>query len=412
MIRRPGAVLALFTGLNLLNYLDRYVLAAVLPRVKEELVLSNAVSGVLAAIFLAGYSFTSPIFGALGDRMKRTVLIAIGIFVWSAATVGSGLAGTAAMLLAARAVVGVGEASYATLSPTIIDDTHPDPKKKNRALTIFYAATPIGSALGYVFGGFVGQHWGWRSAFFLAGGPGLALALVSLLVAEPERKLAEAKPDVRRDLGALFRQPLYRKAVVGYCAYTAAVGGFSFWGPEYLVSRFGLTLAKAGGTFGGILVVAGALGTILGGRWANAKLAKVTRSDGTVSDEDLVTVNLSVCATGSLCGAPFALAGFLAPSATIFFACSFVAIVFLFLSTAPINAALLRSVPTELRASAMAVAIFSIHVFGDGPSPPLVGVLADNLPIQLAMMPLPLGIAASAILWWSRKAAARAPSVS
>ena len=86
MIRRPGVVLALFTGLNLLNYLDRYVLAAVLPKVQGELGLSNTVAGLLGTVFLAGYSLTSPIFGALGDRMRRTLLIALGIFVWSAAT--------------------------------------------------------------------------------------------------------------------------------------------------------------------------------------------------------------------------------------------------------------------------------------------------------------------------------------
>ncbi len=404
MIRRPGAVLALFTGLNLLNYLDRYVLAAVLPRVKEELALSNTVSGVLAMVFLVGYSFTSPVFGALGDRMRRTILIAIGIFVWSAATCASGLAGSALALLAARAFVGVGEASYATLSPTIIDDTHPDPKKKGRALTIFYAATPIGSALGYVFGGFVGQHWGWRTAFFLAGGPGLALALVALLVKEPERKLRADKPDVLRDLRALFAEPLYRKSVFGYCAYTAAIGAFSFWGPDFLVRRFGLELKQAGGNFGAILVVAGAIGTLAGGRWANAKLAKVAGPDGATSDEDLVRVQLAVCAFGSLVGAPFALAAFLAPTATLFFAFSFVAMLFLFLSSAPINAALLRSVPSELRASAMAVAIFSIHVFGDGPSPILIGALADRIALQLAMVPLAAGIALSALLWWPRAA--------
>ncbi len=404
MIRRPGAILALFTGLNLLNYLDRYVLAAVLPRVQEDLSLSNTVAGLLGTVFLVGYSATSPIFGALGDRMRRTLLIALGIFVWSAATCASGLAAGALSLLAARAFVGVGEASYATLSPTIIDDTTPE-TKKGRALAIFYAATPIGSALGFLVGGFMEKAYGWRGAFFIAGGPGLVLALVSLLVAEPARKVKE-KPNVVRDLGVLLSRPRYRQAVFGYCAYTAAIGGFSFWAPKFLVARYGMDLAKGNFVFGVVTVVAGAIGTLVGGRLADARVAKAEKSD-----DAFVSSQLSVCALGSLVGAPLAVACFLSPTPTTFFACAFVAMLFLFLSSSPINAALLRSVPTELRASAMALAIFAIHALGDFWSPPLVGFLADHMPIQVAMQALPVGIALSAFLWWPRRVAGASASV-
>jgi len=397
MIRRPGAILALLTGLNLLNYLDRLVVSAVLPKIQEELSLSNFEGGLLATIFLIGYFLTSPLFGALGDRLPRKGLIALGVAVWSLATVASGLATSVGTLLLARAMVGVGEASYATLAPTIIDDVTP-PDKKGRALAVFYSATPIGAALGYLVGGFVESRFGWRSAFFVAGGPGILLALVCLVIAEPERKLAAAKANAMADLKQLLALPLYRQGVLGYCAYTAAIGAFSYWAPKFLYARYGLPLAAANFKFGLITVVAGAIGTFAGGRWADRATAR------TAGEAARVNVLLRLCAIGSAVGAPLAAACFLSPGAFAFFAFVFAAILVLFLSTSPINAVVLQAVPTGLRASAMALSIFAIHVLGDLWSPPLVGFLADHLPIQLAMMTLPLAIGVSALVWWPRRA--------
>ncbi|HVH45890.1 MAG TPA: MFS transporter [Labilithrix sp.] len=420
MIRRPGAILALLTGLNLLNYLDRLVVSAVLPKLQEELALSNFQGGLLATVFLVGYFVTSPIFGALGDRLPRKGLIAAGVLVWSAATIASGFATGLWSLLLARALVGVGEASYATLAPTIIDDVTPT-DRKGRALAVFYIATPVGAALGYLVGGFVESRWGWRSAFFVAGGPGVLLALVCLLVAEPARKLATEKANIVRDVRKLAQMDLYRKAVLGYCAYTAAIGAFSYWAPKFLYARYGMSLAAANFRFGLITVVGGAVGTIIGGRWADrtsvagaagakAEDARAYRDDpaavrarGLEAERSRVGALLRLCATGSAIGAPLAVACFLSPSPTAFFVLVFFAITFLFLNTSPINAVVLQAVPTELRASAMALTIFAIHVFGDLWSPPLVGLLADHLPIQIAMMTLPLAIGLSAWLWWPRR---------
>src|SRR5580692_3168661 len=154
MISRPFAVLALLTALNLFNYLDRLVLSAVLPRIEDQFALSHGASGLLGTIFLIGYFTTSPIFGTLADRGKRKGLLAIGIGVWSLATIASGLSRSFVELAVARALVGVGEASYATIAPTLIDDLAP-PERKGSWLAIFYSAMPIGAALGYVTGGIV-----------------------------------------------------------------------------------------------------------------------------------------------------------------------------------------------------------------------------------------------------------------
>lgn len=420
MITRPGAILALLTGLNLLNYLDRLVLSAVLPRLMTELGLSNFEGGLLATVFLVGYFVTAPVFGYLGDRLPRKHLIAIGVLVWSAATIGSGLVHGIIELLAVRALVGVGEASYATLAPTIIDDITP-PERKGRALAIFYLATPLGAALGYILGGQIEKAFGWRAAFWVAGGPGVILALVCIFIVEPARKIRE-KNSVVRDLTTLVKVPLYRKGVLGFCAYTAAIGAFSFWAPQFLFVRYNLSLAFANTVFGGILVGAGIAGTVIGGRWADAAVKRLVPPDRrpekdyreqadrpvTSEEEDAlhgarVNALLKVCAVGSLVGTPLAAAAFLSPGPTLFFVFAALAILFLFLCTSPINAVVLQAVPSELRASAMALSIFSIHVFGDLWSPPVVGLLADRLPIQLAMMTLPLAIGLSALVWWPKR---------
>lgn len=410
MIRRPVLILVLLTGLNLFNYLDRLVLAAVLPKIQLELGLTNFVGGLLETVFLIGYFATAPIFGALGDRVARKWLIAGGVIVWSAATCASGLATTAIGLVVSRAFVGIGEASYATLAPTIIDDITA-PEKRGRALAYFYAATPIGGALGYLVGGYVESHWGWRSAFFVAGGPGLAFALFCLLIVEPERKLVTEKANVKRDLKRLWVVPLYRQGVLGFCAYTAAIGAFSYWAPTFLFLRYGLELKTANFRFGVITVIAGALATGIGGKWADDVRTKVSKAFTAPDDIERETVRglLRICGIGSAIGAPIAVACFLAPTSGVFFVLVFACILALFLSTSPINAVVLRSVPPEVRASAMAVSIFAIHLLGDLWSKPFVGWLIDHVPVHIAMLTLPAAVAVSAYVWWPKGRVATTP---
>ncbi len=423
MIKSRGAIVALLTGLNFLNYLDRFVVAAVLPPLMKELGLSNFEGGLLATVFLLGYFVTAPLFGKLGDRLSRKRLIAFGVLTWSIATVASGMAGNLALLLVARAFVGIGEASYATLAPTIIDDVSP-PDKKGKMLAIFFLAVPVGSACGYMLGGFIQQHWGWRTAFFVAGGPGVVLALTCLAIQEPVRKhLADAKAKIVETAAKLFRVPLYRRAVLGYCAHTAAIGAFAFWAPKFLSEHFrddlagtkgpvaaraAEALATANFWFGAVTVVAGALGTIIGGAWADrAARGLPLVPDG--SDHDHVhnrmaaNAQLRVCAVGVAIAAPMTAAAFIVPNAWLFFVCAGIAEVGLFLSTSPINVIMLRTVPAFMRASAMAVAIFSIHLMGDLWSPSLLGLMMDYLPIVAAMMALPALFAIAALVWWPRK---------
>ncbi len=396
-IRSPKAILVVLTALNLLNYLDRFVLAAVIDPLQRDLHLSNFVGGSLATVFLVGYFATAPIFGRLADRGSRRGLIAIGVAVWSLGTIGTGLTHTTGGLIALRALVGVGEASYATIAPSIIDDIAPA-GKKGRWLSIFYMATPVGSALGYLVGGAIESRWGWRHAFFVAGGPGLLLAAVCLLIQEPKRRTATEHGSMLEEVAAFFRIPEYRRAVFGYAAYTFAVGGFAFWAPTFLFRAFKLDLGTANFRFGLVTVAGGIVGTALGG-WVADHNAK--RAGG--GDKAVVRSGLWVCAVGSLIGAPLAAACFLAPTAGVFFVVAFFCESALFLNSSPINAVVLRSVPEERRAGAMALCIMVIHLFGDLWSPPAIGFAIDRLPIRLAMMALPVALAVSVALWLPRR---------
>lgn len=442
-IRHRAAIVGLLTGLNLLNYLDRFVVNAVGPSVQKSFELSDQELGWVISAFMVGYFLTSPLFGVLGDRLPRKGLIAGGVLVWSAATFAtgaSGLAGAAgsfALLVAARVLVGVGEASYATLSPTIIDDlTEPD--RKNRVLALFYSAIPVGSALGYVLGGKLEHAFGWESAFYVAGAPGIVLALLVLAIEEPARQPAAVTPQtpdpaampqtsgaasmsqtrgatprrggpgVLSSLGALVTTKDYLHAVGGAIAYTFALGALAAWAPKFLVERLDLPLHAADFWLGVILVAAGFAGTAAGGflgdRWKGA---------------DRTRAALAVCSLSAAVAAPCAVLALLARTPPLAFVAIGLTEFFLFVSTAPFNLAVLRSVPSQLRASAMAVSIFATHLFGDLLSPPAVGRLSDAIraaaaggaragvaplddhgaSLRAAMFTLPamLGVAAA---WW------------
>ncbi len=157
----PFWTLFILTGLNLFNYLDRFVLSAVLPSLQSDLGVNDGDAGRIVTAFMLGYFVTSPLFGYLGDRASRQWLIAAGIFVWSLGTVLTGFAGGLGVLLLYRVLVGVGEASYATISPGYISDTFA-PARRNNALTIFYVAIPVGAALGNILGGVISARYGWR----------------------------------------------------------------------------------------------------------------------------------------------------------------------------------------------------------------------------------------------------------
>jgi predicted MFS family arabinose efflux permease len=384
--------LFILAGLNLFNYLDRYVVYAVVEPVKLDFGLTDGQAGRINTAFMIGYFLTAPLFGYLGDRMARKWLIAAGIFVWSLGTVLTGFAGGYVVLLAYRVLVGFGEASYATISPSLLSDAY-GPSKRNNALTIFYLAIPLGAALGYLVGSQIESFWGWRYAFIAAGVPGLVLAVGLLPFREPKRGQADCLPEEpmkkhgQANALKLLRLADYNLVVWGYAAYTFAMGAIQFWGKSYLERFFGSTSTQAGNYLAIIITISGIASTFAGGFAASAWRK---RNPAAYS----LTLGLS-----TLAAVPFVAWAFWGGTKTAFIAGLAAAIFLLLLGTGPVNTLIVETVPVKLRASAMAMAIFIIHLFGDMWSPEIIGHLSKFFGLNQAVLILPAVLLLAGGLW-------------
>jgi MFS transporter, Spinster family, sphingosine-1-phosphate transporter len=385
--------LGLMTLLNFVNYIDRYVLPAVAPRVKAELGLTDTQLGFLGSAFLFSYFIVSPLFGWLGDRLSRTRLMAVGVAIWSLATAGGGLARNFVQMVFARGAVGVGEASYAAISPALISDYYP-PGRRGRVFAIFYLAIPVGSAVGYLLGGLLESHFGWRTAFFAVGLPGLILALLTLSAPDPPRGIndapaaaAEQAGSYLHALGLLARNRDYVMAVLGYAAYTFAVGGMSFWVPIYLNRVRAMALDEANYMVGAITVVAGIGGTFLGGYLSDLLAPRIRQA------------HLYVSGVSMVLAIPFAWVAFSTGDRTLAMPALLGAEFMVFFSTGPINVVLVSVVPVAIRATAMAVSIFFIHLFGDAAAPIVIGAVSDSIGLAKAVLIMPVIVGVSGIIW-------------
>lgn len=390
-MREAYYALSIVTLLNFVNYIDRFILAAVLPRVKSELVLTDFQLGLLANAFLVAYFVTSPAFGVLGDRMSRPRLIAAGVSAWSLATAAAGLTRNFIQLLVARASVGVGEAAYSTISPALLSDYFPR-DRRGRAFAVFYVAIPVGSAAGFLLGGFLERLFGWRVAFYAVGLPGILLALTATRLPDPIRGAADEVPvaqvlSVPQTLLSLFRNFTYVGTTLGYAAYTFALSGLAFFMPTYLERVRGVELAQADFIVGAITVVAGLGGTFVGGYLGDWTASKMKHGQ------------LCLCGISSIAGIVPAWLALTVPSSPTYLVWFFIAEFLLFLSTGPVNVATVNVVPAGMRAMAMAMSIFAIHLLGDAISPPIIGLLADRNGLAEAVLIVPIAIAVSGVLW-------------
>jgi MFS transporter, Spinster family, sphingosine-1-phosphate transporter len=382
--------LAVVTLLNFLNYIDRYIIAAVLPRMQSEMSLTNAQAGLLATAFLVAYFITSPVFGALGDRLSRTRLMAFGVGAWSVATAATGFMQNFAQLISARSFVGVGEAAYGTISPALLSDYFPR-AQRGRSFAIFYVAIPVGAAVGYLLGGLIEPAFGWRAAFYVVGLPGVLLALLALTIPDPPRGATEDVPasteSVWATLAGFSKNFAYAGTVLGYAAYTFAVSGLAFWMPEYLERVRGLELSRANFVVAGLTVIAGLAGTFVGGYLGDFLSARMNHGQ------------LWLCGFSSVAAIIPTVLALTVQSAPAYVVWLFVAECVLFLSTGPVNVVIVNVVPIGARAMAMAVSIFTIHLLGDAISPPIIGALADFSSLARAVLIVPAAVAISGFLW-------------
>jgi MFS family permease len=377
--------------MNLLNYLDRWVPSIVKDLFKADLKLTDAQTSLPLTGFIFIYMLTSPIFGALADRWPRKVLIAAGVGLWSLATGAGALAVGFWTFLLARAFVGIGEAAYATLSPALLSDFYP-PARRNRVLTIFYVAIPVGSALGFILGGFLGQHYGWRAAFLICGLPGLALAGLALTMRDPGRgrydsDAAQAPPRWPEAVKLLLKNREYVLAVAGYTAVTFASGALADWFGTFLQRHHGMSMEVSGRYVGASAVIGGLGGTLVGGLLGD-RLKRWTRQP-----------YLALSGWSMVLATFFGLLALRLTNTTLAIVMLFIAQFFLWFYNGPINAILANSVPSALRARAFALSIFLIHALGDAISPFIVGVASDRIGLRTAIQLIPLAMGTGALIW-------------
>jgi MFS transporter, Spinster family, sphingosine-1-phosphate transporter len=389
---QPRTTLVLLTALNLLNYADRNVLFAVQPLVQDEFHISKAQIGFLTSAFLICYMIAAPFVGPLADRYSRKLIIVVGAIFWSGLTLLTAFTHTYTELLIRHTLVGIGEATFVTIAPTFVADLFSE-RIRGRILGVFYLAIPVGSAAGYLLGGHLAPSHGWRFPFYIAAAPGFLLALAILFVREPERgqfdSLKQA-PERRTVLG-LARNPAFLTATLGMAAMTFSLGGIQVWMPQFLYSNRHYTLEAANLAFGMIVVVDGIIASLAGGWLGDYLLPKTKGSYYLVS------------AASMALGMPFLIVGlwtrgrFMVPAIAV-------AAFFLLFNTSPLNAAVINSVDAHIRATAIAVNIFIIHILGDVFSPTMMGWVADRRSLQTAfILPVVAMVISSAILFYGTR---------
>jgi len=377
--------LVVLTLLNLLNYVDRFIFAALIPYIKQDTGYTDQKLGWVGSAFTIVYTVCSPAFGYLGDRYRRGRLIAFGIVIWSLATAAAGIARNFIQLLVSRSVVGVGEANYATIAPGLLSDFFPK-NRRGTVMSIFFAAIPIGSAFGFVLGGYFGapERLGWRHTLYLVGLPGLLTALVAYTLREPQRGIMdEVAPSSEATLPVpwvkgykiLFRNRGYLFACFGYAAVTFALGALVFWAPEWLRADKGMTAESANLALAVCAVIGGSIGTLLGGILAD-RLSKRLRG-----------ACFWVCAVSSLLAAPLTLIAIVSNNRPVYLSCIFLGITLVFLGNGPVNAVLVNLVSANLRTTALGLVVVIIHVLGDGISLSLVGSISTYLAETKAALP-------------------------
>lgn len=385
--------LGLLLTINLFNYIDRQVLAAVEPEIRQTFFAAgdlNAMTktGWLGSAFLLTYMLSAPVLGFLADRMSRWVIVGSAVILWSLASGGTGLAATFGILFATRICVGIGEGGYGPAAPTILADLYPI-ETRGRVMAIFCAAIPVGSALGYVIGGLVGAHLGWRWAFYMVAPPGIILGLFCFWQRDPRRASHYSVGQIPRrglaDYLKLFRTRSYLINCIAQTLMTFAAGGLGYWVSEYLSFRHQSPVA--GRTiFGAILVIAGLTSTLLG-QWIADKLRR--RFPGSY---------FWVSGVGMLIACPFFVVSLYVPFPAAWVP-MFLAIFLLFLNTGPSNTALANVSLPAVRATAFAVNIFIIHFLGDVQAYWLLGYIGGHTNIRMAFLFVSAVILASGVAW-------------
>jgi MFS family permease len=371
----PYSSLLLLTGLNFFNYVDRNVLFATIPLIQKEIPATNEQYGDLTFWFFICYMCFAPFVGPVADRWPRKWIIAGGAVLWSAATLLTAVTHTYSELVFRHAIVGIGEATFVTVAPGFIADLFAE-SRRGRMLAIFYMAIGLGSAVGFMMGGYLGERYGWRVPFYVGAVPGLILAVAVAVMPEPVRGATdsgERDSFERNHVLGLFRNGAFWTGSLGMAMWTFCIGGLQAWMPTFLNRERHVPLAHAGLVFGGIVAVNSVLATLIGG-WCGDRLLRRTRSAYYLFSA--VTIAMAV---------PLMYFAIVVRGRAMFPLMA-AAVFFLFLNNGPLNAAIVDSVNAAIRATAIAVNLFTIHLLGDAFSPKIIGYISDRSSFQHGFM--------------------------
>jgi predicted MFS family arabinose efflux permease len=388
------ATLLLLTALNLLNFIDRYILPGAQALIQKEYNWNDQQMGALTTGFFFTYMLVAPLTGWLGDRLPRKPLIITGAILWSLATLGTAWVHSYWTLYLRHAIVGVGEATFTIFAPAVLADFYPE-RDRNRILSAFYLAIPVGAALGFLAGGTLGSLYGWRAPFFLCAFPGLLVAAFYWwLGREPQRGAQDhIRPDrTRSSFFGLFTNGAFLTGTLGMATLTFAMGGISTWVPTFLHRSLGYSVSQSGMIASAITILDGIAGTWVGGWLAQRWLR--------TNDRALYLISAwSIALT-----LPFGALVFFGLHSTAVPAL-WVAEFFLFVNTGPLNAAIVNSVSAPVRATAISVNLFLIHALGDTFSPQIIGAVSDrtrSLPLALGLTLVSLAVSAAILQAGSR----------
>ncbi|XP_032902282.1 protein spinster homolog 1-like [Amblyraja radiata] len=361
-------------------------LAGILNEVQKYFNIDDGLAGLLQTVLTCSYTVLAPFFGYLGDRYNRKILMGIGIIIWSSAVLAGSFVNESGfwLLILCLSVVGIGQAIYSTIAPTIIADLFTD-AKRTWALSFFYIAIPVGSGLGYILGSAMFQltcdwHWALRVTPCLCF---VALFLLTFLVPDLPRGAAENHTDSLlsrtswlQDLKYLVTNWSFMLSSFGAAAVIFTTGVLGLWGPIYLYrarSRQSLEQSKVSSNdsiiFGAITCVAGILAIVIG-----ALISRNLRKKNPHADP-------LICAAGLLLSTPFLFSVIVVASKSIVAAyiCVFFGDMFLAMNFSIVSDILLYVVIPSRRSMAEAVQITISHILGDAFSPYIVGAISTAL---------------------------------
>ena len=369
----PKIILLILFLINLFNYIDRQVLFAVFPLLAKDLNLNDAQLGLLGSVFMIVYTLTAPVIAYFADKSPRQIWVSVCAGLWSGATALTGMAKNFFHIAMARSFIGIGEAGFTSVSPSLAAEGF-DKTVRARILAILGLALPLGSALGYLLGGLIGQHYGWRMAFYILAIPGFLLAVWAFVYIKDKRNTTqEEKNQIKiSNYIQFFKSKTFVYECLAEAMATFTLGGLAAWMPTYFHRYYGFSVAEAGTKFGLMIIIAGLIGTLGGGMLADFLIKKTKRA------------YFYTTLLGYMTALPFGLLGLLCENQTLALLCFGIAMSFVFKQTS-LNAAIISITSLKIRSMAFAFHIFIIHALGDALSPMTIGKISQAFDLQLAV---------------------------